>query len=53
MAATNGICLACGEPGKHFRSPTMGKFAYYTCAADTPLTPTPRRHVAHVTTRRG
>lgn len=52
MAPTEKMCLACGEPGKHFRRPTMGKFAHYTCA-DHPLTPAPPRHVAPVITRRG
>lgn len=52
MASTEEICLACGEPGKHFRRPTMGKFAYYLCD-DQPLAPTPRRDVAPVVTRRG
>lgn len=53
MTTANGTCIACGQPGKHFRRPTMGKFSHYTCDEGHSMAPTPRRNVAHVTTSRG
>lgn len=31
MTYTDGICMICGVPGRHFVPPSMGKFGYYSC----------------------